>query len=311
MMKSALRNAYFSFSFSFSRSINPNPKPHPPLSLLSPIHTAIPTSPASLRNLRPPLFPTRCCSSSSSPMADGESHAPPPSPSDTLLEKQFQHFRHHLDESVGLRDRIRAVATEIESATRLMHSSLLLVHQSRPVPEVLEKAKAQIGVLKEIFHRLAEILRECPGQYYRYHGDWRSETQTVVSLLAFMHWLDTGNLLVHTEAEEKLGLNNSQFGLDIEDYLVGICFMSNELPRYVVNRVTAGDYDCPRKVLKFLTDLHAAFRMLNLRNDFLRKKFDGMKYDLRRVEEVYYDVKIRGLAANGDSTGDQGIQGDS
>lgn len=46
-------------------------------------------------------------------------------------------------------------------------------------------------------------------------------------------------------------------------------------PRYVVNQVTAGDYDCPRKVLKFLTDLHAAFRMLNLRNDFLRKKFDG------------------------------------
>lgn len=47
-------------------------------------------------------------------------------------------------------------------------------------------------------------------------------------------------------------------------------------PRYVVNQVTAGDYDCPRKVLKFLTDLHASFRMLNLRNDFLRKKFDGM-----------------------------------
>lgn len=39
----------------------------------------------------------------------------------------------------------------------------------------------------------------------RYHGDWRGETQTVVSLLAFMHWLETGNLLLHTEAEEKLG----------------------------------------------------------------------------------------------------------
>jgi len=51
-----------------------------------------------------------------------------------------------------------------------------------------------------------------------------------------------------------------------------VCFLQ---PRYVVNQVTAGDYDCPRKVLKFMTDLHAAFRMLNLRNDFLRKKFDG------------------------------------
>lgn len=27
----------------------------------------------------------------------------------------------------------------------------------------------------------------------------------------------------------------------------------------------------------------------------------GMKYDLRKVEEVYYDVKIRGLTANGNS----------
>ncbi|KAL6987385.1 hypothetical protein U1Q18_013132 [Sarracenia purpurea var. burkii] len=277
-------------------------------------------------------------------MADGEAHAPP-SPS-SALEQQFEDFRHHLNESGSLRERIRCVATEIESATRVMHSSLLLVHQSRPVPacvcekkanvlfgywekkgcsnilegcpypmvirpndyEILEKAEAQIGMLKELFHRLAEILLECPGQYYRYHGDWRSETQSVVSVLAFMHWLETGSLLMHTEAEKKLGLDDSEFGLDIEDYLIGICFMSNELPRYVVNQVTAGDYDCPRKVLKFLTDLHAAFRMLNLRNDFLRKKFDGMKYDLRKVEEVHYDVKIRGLAANGHSMGDQRIQ---
>lgn len=35
----------------------------------------------------------------------------------------------------------------------------------------------------------------------------------------------------------------------------------------------------------------------------------GMKYDLRKVEEVYYDVKIRGLSSNGESVGDQGIEG--
>lgn len=232
----------------------------------------------------------------------GESGAHSPSSS---LEKQFEEFRVQLEDSGRLRERIRAVALEIESATRLMHSCLLLVHQSRPLPEVLEKAKGQIDVLKELYHRLAQVLSECPGQYYRYHGDWRSETQMVVSLLTFMHWLESGCLLTHSEAEEKLGLNTSDFGLDVEDYLVGVCFMSNELPRYVVNQVTAGDYDCPRKVLKFLTDLHAAFRMLNLRNDFLRKKFDGIKYDLRKVEEVYYDVKIRGLTANDGSIGEQ------
>lgn len=235
----------------------------------------------------------------------------PTSPASEKLEQQFDDFRKQLADSGSLRDRIRSVAMEIESVTRLMHSSLLLVHQSRPVPEVLEKAKAQIIILRELFNRLAEIVRECPGQYYRYHGDWRSETQTVVSLLGFMHWLETGTLLLHSEAEDKLGLNSTDFGLDIEDYLTGICFMSNEMPRYVVNQVTAGDYDCPRMVLKFLTDLHASFRMLNLRNDFLRKKFDSMKYDLRRVEEVYYDVKIRGLATTRESDGEKATDGQS
>ncbi|KAG6403763.1 hypothetical protein SASPL_135995 [Salvia splendens] len=233
------------------------------------------------------------------PSTDGSDA--PLSPTIHVLEKQFEEFRHQLDDSGSLRDRIRSVSFEIESATRLMHSSLMLVHQSRPLPEVLEKAKGQIDVLRGLFSKLAEIMRECPGQYYRYHGDWRSETQAVVSVLAFMHYLETESLLLHAKAEEKLGLNPSEFGLDTEDYLTGICFMSNDLPRYVVNRVTAGDYDCPRKVLAFLTDLHAAFRMLNLRNDFLRKKFDGMKYDLRKVEEVHYDVKIRGLATNAES----------
>ncbi|KAG8376571.1 hypothetical protein BUALT_Bualt09G0077300 [Buddleja alternifolia] len=313
-MKSAFRTAICT-ALTFSlRSLNPTPhRPH--LILLSPFIVAFPAKPSPFTS-----------------MAGGESgtHAPP-SPAVQSLEKQFDEFRHQLQDSGSLRERIRSVSLEIESATRLMQSSLLLIHQSRPIPEVLEKAKGQIDLLKELYSKLAEIMRECPGQYYRYHGDWRSETQTVVSLLAFMHWLETGNLLLHAEAEEKLGLNPSEFGLDIEDYLIGICFMSNDLvryllviyyicpvceenenelhtlqPRYVVNQVTAGDYDCPRKVLKFLTDLHVAFRMLNLRNDFLRKKFDGMKYDLRRVEEVYYDVKIRGLAANVDSTGEQG-----
>ncbi|KAK9755608.1 hypothetical protein RND81_01G037500 [Saponaria officinalis] len=250
-------------------------------------------------------------SSSSSPFSSmGDSEATIPSTGPTI-EAQFEKFRTHLDESSNLREKIRNVSMEIDSAARIMHANLLLVHQSRPIVEVLEKSNSQIDVIKKHFSRLAEILKECPDQYYRYHNDWRTETQTVVSLLTFMHWLETGVLLMHHEAQEKLGLNPTDFGLDVEDYLVGVCFMSNELPRYVVNRVTYGDYDSPRKVLNFLTELHAAFRMLNLRNDFLRKKFDGMKYDLKRVEEVYYDVKIRGLSEKADSTADQGVQGQS
>ncbi|KAL8204916.1 hypothetical protein R6Q57_010539 [Mikania cordata] len=294
-MKSVFRTALISTTTLSHRSLNPNPIT--PVSLRTstvylPVNSA--TTVARRTTHRNHFFAS---------MAGGDL-----SPTSAAMEQQFDEFRHRLEESGSLRDRIRDVASQIEATTRIMHSSVLLIHQSRPVHEVVEKAKTQIDVLKQLFSQLAEIVSESPGQYYRYHGDWRTEAQQVVSLFALMHWLETGDLLIHTEVEEKLGLNASEFGLDVEDYLIGICFMSNELPRYVVNQVTAGDYDCPRKVLKFLTDLHASFRLLNLRNDFLRKKFDGMKYDLRRVEEVYYDVKIRGLASNGDSKGDQTTQ---
>ena len=37
------------------------------------------------------------------------------------------------------------------------------------------------------------------------------------------------------------------------------------------------------------------FRLLNLKNDGLRKKFDSLKYDMKKVEEVVYDLSIRNL----------------
>lgn len=78
------------------------------------------------------VFPAKPSSFSS--MANGGGSDAPLSPTVHVLEKQFQEFRHQLDDSGSLRERIRSVAFEIESATRLMHSSLLLIHQSRPVP---------------------------------------------------------------------------------------------------------------------------------------------------------------------------------
>lgn len=65
--------------------------------------------------------------------------------------------------------------------------------------------------------------------------------------------------------------------------------------RMCVNTVIAGDYEKPMKIAAFLSELDAAFRLLNLKNDALRKKFDGLKYDLKKVEEVVYDLSIRGL----------------
>lgn len=129
-----IRPAFRNACLTFSRSLNPNP--NNPFFLVTlrtlPIITAS-HSPAHLSShftaeTFRPLLPV-CCFSSLS-MAGGDDHSAPPS--SESLERQFEDFRLQLEESGSLRERIRAVVTEIESTTRLMYASLLLVHHSRP-----------------------------------------------------------------------------------------------------------------------------------------------------------------------------------
>nr|CAB3499528.1 unnamed protein product [Digitaria exilis] len=114
------------------------------------------------------LPPLRRLYSAAPPRASAapDSQPPPRLPS-PVMDAQFESFRAQLDESSTLRDRIRAVVSEIESASRVATAALLLVHQPVPLEDVLGKAKAQVEVIKGLYAQLAEVLKECPGQYYR------------------------------------------------------------------------------------------------------------------------------------------------
>ena len=59
--------------------------------------------------------------------------------------------------------------------------------------------------------------------------------------------------------------------------------------------MTNGDFNRPVEIARFVNELNAGFRLLNLKNDSLRKRFDTLKYDVKKIEEVVYDLSIRGL----------------
>lgn len=62
-----------------------------------------------------------------------------------------------------------------------------------------------------------------------------------------------------------------------------------------MNSVILGEFSRPLQISKFLSDINAGFRLLNLKNDGLRKRFDALKYDVKKIEEIVYDLSIRGL----------------
>lgn len=74
------------------------------------------------------------------------------------------------------------------------------------------------------------------------------------------------------------------FKLTTEDFLHSVITLVNELARLCPNAIVNADFTLPLTISKFCKEVHAGFGLLNLKNDALRKRFDGMKVsDTRRA----------------------------
>ncbi|TPX34478.1 hypothetical protein SmJEL517_g02824 [Synchytrium microbalum] len=139
-------------------------------------------------------------------------------------------------------------------------------------------------------------------QYYRYNVMFMYTLQQAVFLSAITIYLQHERLATIPEIEAMLGVpvslrgDVSHFHIPIEDLLLGMVSMTGELARLAVNCVTHGNFSRPLRISKFVTELYSGFQLLNLKNDSLRKRFDSMKYDIKKIEEVVFDVTLRGLA---------------
>lgn len=221
-----------------------------------------------------------------------------------VVKDIFDGFNDHLNKEQELREQIRVVVREIDQAAKEAAIALQVIHNSlSEVPAACSNARAHFDVCRNGYQRLAELIPE--GQYYRYNDHWHFLSQRVVFLIALTVYLEKEVLVSRDATAEVLGIKTKQadgFHLDIEDYLVGVLQMASELSRYAINSVTLGDYDRPLKISKFVADLNSGFRLLNLKNDSLRKRFDALKYDVKKIEEIVYDISIRGLRADSGST---------
>lgn len=95
------------------------------------------------------------------------------------------------------------------------------------------------------------------------------------------------------------------FHLTLEEYLLSLTDLTSDLSRLATNAVTMGDFELPLTISSFIKDLFAGFQVLNLKNDILRKRADAVKYDVKRVEDVVYDLSLRGLVKR-DGEGEKG-----
>ncbi|GAA98738.1 uncharacterized protein L969DRAFT_168385 [Mixia osmundae IAM 14324] len=201
-----------------------------------------------------------------------------------------------LESDAAIRESIRDATRDLELPVKTMLASLNAIHSSSSHESIVERARSQIP---EIVTRLAKLVSLIPSQqFWRFHESFNRTIQSICFGLCLIVYLESESLATKSEVETVLGLRKDQqdrFSLSTEDYLHGVISMVNELSRLAVNSVTMQAYQTPVKISLFLKELSAGFSLLNLKNDSLRKRTDSIKYDLKKTEEVVYDLTLRNL----------------
>ncbi|OOF99918.1 hypothetical protein ASPCADRAFT_503855 [Aspergillus carbonarius ITEM 5010] len=225
----------------------------------------------------------------------------------------FEDLQAKIDDEAAVRDELHDIVQTLARKGRSTQAILSRAH-STPTDQlkpVLDDATKEIIAQRDEVSRLKTVADKHP--FYKYNGVWTRELQNLVSSIELCAWLggleeyktnSSASFLTIEEVGKFLGVpvnlkEQDAFHLTIEEYLLALISMVEELARLAVNSVTLGDYTRPVQIGNFIKDLFAGFQLLNLKNDILRKRSDGIKYSVKKVEDVVYDLSLRNLIPKG------------
>ncbi|KAG9255754.1 Translin [Emericellopsis atlantica] len=231
--------------------------------------------------------------------------------SQTLLNPEiFTSLNDRIEEETAVRETLTQIIQRLERAVATAQALLSRVHGTPRAryPALIEQVEAAIGEQREIIGELSKTASNHP--YYKYNSKWSRTVQSAITTAIYTAWLggfpldtsparlgrlasleDIGKIYqVPTNLKDK-----DAFHITIEEYLLALTDFTSDLSRLAINSVTMGDFELPLVISTFIKDLFAGFQVLNLKNDILRKRADAVKYDVKRVEDVVYDLSLRGL----------------
>ncbi|KAI9163039.1 Translin-1 [Paramyrothecium foliicola] len=255
---------------------------------------------------------------STPPSVQSTTHLPPATmTSETgLLDPSiFSYLKDKIEEETQVRDTLTQIVQRLERAVASAQGLLSRVHSTprAKYPALVAQLEEAIKEEATIVGELNEVASKQP--YYKYNSKWARTVQNAINTTVYTGWLggfgtdsqpaELGRLLtleevgaifkdLHAQVPTNLK-DRDAFHFTIEEYLLSLTDLTPELARLATNAVTLGDFVLPMTISAFVKDLFAGFQLLNLKNDILRKRADAVKYDVKRVEDVVYDLSLRGL----------------
>jgi len=186
-----------------------------------------------------------------------------------LNKKDFAKIRNNIS---GYDKEREILIKKSRDVLKLSKQLIYSVHRK----DLIEAAKILNQVKKEkaSLDKIASSRKRLP-----FEGSYSDAMQEYVEALCYYSFIK--NKKIPTIAS----LNVSE-----EDYLMGICDLTGELARKAVT-IANKDTKGVAKIKELIEEIFGEFLKLDLRNGSLRKKSDSIKWNLKKLEEVMYDIK--------------------
>ncbi|KAI0399804.1 putative sequence-specific DNA binding protein [Xylaria palmicola] len=223
----------------------------------------------------------------------------------------FEYLKAHGEEEIEVGDKLHQITAALNRNIATCQGLLSRIHStpsSKLAPLLKQVEEEGIRPQVENVGELAQFASKYP--YYKYNHKWTRSIQNVVSNILLTAWLggmgtdtrpgELGRLLTIEEIGEILKVpvnlkDRDAFHVTIEEYLLALTDITEELSRLAMNSVTLGDAALTVRISGFIKDLFAGFQLLNLKNDVVRRRVDAVKYHVKKVEDVIYDLSLRNL----------------
>ncbi len=184
------------------------------------------------------------------------------------IKKQYQTRSQARRENIG----------KANDALSKSKRAIFALHRNDPAgaAKLIKEAVQLFVVCEKKFIKFPNLIHE---------GAYRAALEEYAEALLFDQYLKKGSIGK---------IDKRAMAPDI--YLAGLSDTTGEIVRYAIREVTSGNFDQVKKakaavemIIEFLLDLDLT--------GYQRTKFDQAKKNLRRLEEIIYDISIRSTAS--------------
>jgi len=190
-----------------------------------------------------------------------------------LDKKDFENMRKEYHDFDERREKLIKTSRDL---LKLSKQIIYAVHR-----QDMKSAKTSVAKINAVLGALKKIIKNNPG--LETVGAYRTAVGEYVEALLYYHFIKDNKIPTHKQLKVKT-----------EHYLLGLCDLTGEFVRKAVYLAGKGKYDYVVKIKDCIDDIYGELIKFNIRNGDLRRKFDSIKYDLKKLEDLVLQLKLKG-----------------